>query len=94
MARHEDNLTRDMREAKRLGYGVHYGKYKADHPHTKEPEPPKTDPGKIITTCPCCGEQFVQTTPRPKKYCSEYCCRVYNNRKVKERREAEKEKET
>ncbi len=33
-----DNLDRDVREARRLGYGVRYGRYKADHPHTK-PDP-------------------------------------------------------
>lgn len=34
-----DNLERDVVAAMRLGYGVHYGAYKADHPHTRDCSP-------------------------------------------------------
>ena len=38
-----DNLDLDVRRAQLLGYGIHYGRYKADHPNTKqyETEPPE-----------------------------------------------------
>ena len=31
-----DNLDKDIRMAEKLGYGVHYGAFKADYPNTKE----------------------------------------------------------
>ena len=32
----KDNLELDSRMAMDLGYGVHYGRFKADHPHTMD----------------------------------------------------------
>jgi len=66
-----DNLDRDIREAQRLGYGVHYGHYKADHPYTADhsvdlvPEYP-------VKKCAECGEEFVPGRPG-QIYCSEEC---------------------
>lgn len=63
------NLDRDVREAARLGYGVHYGRYKADHPHTA----PAVEDGPPEKTVACghCGSLFV-----PKRYNQRYCCDV------------------
>lgn len=67
-----DNLARDVREALRLGYGVHYGHYKADHPHTAdhsvEPDPPKYPPRK----CKECEMEFIPTR-RDQRYCTDDC---------------------
>jgi len=61
-----------------LGYGVHYGHYKADHPHTRDtsldPEPEHKYPER---ECKNCGEPF-----RPHRgdqiYCCEECRIEYN----------------
>lgn len=75
-----DAIDRDMIEAERLGYGVHYGWYKADHPQTKETyqlEETRTHrrraPGKLYTiTCEICGKEFQSENSR-KKTCSPKC---------------------
>lgn len=79
MAKELDNIEMDMIEAERLGYGVQYGRYKADYPFTKEANEerrkrkPKTKPVQIyVFNCPVCGKEFT-TSRRNKKYCSEYC---------------------
>ena len=61
------NLDRDIKEAERLGYGVHYGQYKADHPG----ELPKAEEElpEETTKCAECGELFV-----PRKENQLYCC--------------------
>lgn len=67
-----DNLEKDVREAMRLGYGIHYGNYKVDHPHTRDdldmPPPPKHPPKK----CPECGIEFIPERAN-QKYCSADC---------------------
>ena len=82
-----DNLVKDVREAERLGYGVHYGHYKVDHPHTAdtsvdlEPEPTKRK-------CKECGEEFEPGNGN-QLYCSRKCRKrvsdraSYHRRKVK-----------
>ena len=76
-----DHVEYDVMRANELGYGPHYGKYKADHPDTLAefealtgPKVQKVDPMKAIRTCPHCGEKFVVTaTNRNKTYCSDNC---------------------
>ncbi len=74
-----DNLTRDCLAAERQG--VSYGQYKAQHPHTKvaREEPAEAD-GLQRKVCPECGETFINTGPRTRKFCSDYC---RNNAAVK-----------
>lgn len=70
-----DNLSKDVAAAQRLGYGVHYGRYKVDYPHTKDhsvdliPEMDDAIPPKY---CRHCGKPF-----NPKDghqvVCSEEC---------------------
>lgn len=73
-----DNLERDSAEALRPGYGVHYGRYKADHPHTRE----GTEPSESVTlpndTIPCryCGKLFAAEESgytKNARFCSEDC---------------------
>lgn len=66
--RKPDNLDLDVRRAELLGYGPHYGRYKADYPKTK----PDIVPDDLNTqACPVCGTRF---RPRKKqKYCCERC---------------------
>lgn len=66
-----DNLTRDVLAAEALGYGCHYGDYKADYPNTRDtPLPVRTENMK---TCPGCGKHFPSNgKPRPV-YCSMSC---------------------
>lgn len=77
-----DNIERDSLRALELGYGVHYGHYKADYPNTapREEEPDYEALG--YKECPECGKWF-----RPRG-CQRWCgdeCRV----KVSSRRQNE-----
>lgn len=80
------NLDRDIRMAEKLGYGVHYGLYKADHPHTKDIEVDVriAAPRK----CQNCGAVFYHERGN-KIYCSVRCqknagMRRHNQRKKEE----------
>lgn len=70
-----DNLVMDCRRAMELGYGVHYGHYKADHPHTRDtsldPEPEHKYPER---ECKNCGEPFW-----PHRGDQIYCCEECRN---------------
>ena len=73
-----DNLDRDIREAQRLGYGVHYGNYKADHPHTREvpADVAQAVPVKI-RTCKRCGKEFQYDRLNGLGFfCSENCKKI------------------
>lgn len=49
-----DNLEMDTKRALDLGYGVQYGRFKADHPHTMdEPIIREEDMGN----CQWCGDR-------------------------------------
>lgn len=68
-----DNLARDVKEALRLGYGVHYGNYKVDHPHTRDEYPEEDPPPKHPPrNCRFCGEEFLPTRG-DQIYCTEEC---------------------
>lgn len=98
--KHLDNLTRDVLEAERLGYGCHYGRYKADHPHTptaapaprRAPEKDKTHISERPRTCAMCGKTFYSSNPRPLKYCGPECAYEANQMHGKERYRRHREK--
>lgn len=83
--RPKDNIDLDMEDAERLGYGVQYGRFKADHPYTKEAHEAKLYPKKkqpqeeqlqvrkvYEKVCPVCGKKF--TTPViARVYCDDRC---------------------
>lgn len=84
--RPKDNIDLDMEDAERLGYGVHYGHYKADHPNTKEANEARLYPNKkqqpqqeqlrvrkvYENVCPVCGKKFT-TYNRLRVYCDDLC---------------------
>ena len=95
-----DNLDRDVREARRLGYGCHYGRYKADRPHTRElpPEEPVeaaagTVPEWELSRCRNCGKPF-RSNKSTRLYCSPQCRKLrkaaqdlqYSRRRAEQRR--------
>lgn len=74
-----DNIDLDMQDAERLGYGPHYGHFKADHPFTKEANESRLNNKKkgqtkmvYVFSCSTCGKEF--TTPnKSRKYCCDKC---------------------
>lgn len=97
-----DNLERDVRMAEKLGYGCHYGWYKADHPHTAEltdeeilglpvkgkKKKPAAKKGPEMTVCLWCGESFPATRHR-RQYCNDDCRRYAYEKVKRERKKAE-----
>lgn len=80
-----DNLSRDMIRAKALGYGVHYGKYKADHPGPTVITRPEVQEEEI-KICAYCGEPFsLIGRSRRSKYCSNTCFSVSNKKRAREK---------
>jgi hypothetical protein len=74
--RKPDNIDKDLAMAEKLGYGPHYGAYKADYPNTREPEPeivPVT-PDKDVydAVCPVCGKTFAKVHGL-QMYCCQRC---------------------
>lgn len=87
----KDNLTLDVLDAERLGYGPHYGHFKADHPQTAEANrarlggKPKRDPQpkKVYEfVCMGCGRKFT-TTSCKRRYCEDNCKSKYNGAKYR-----------
>lgn len=89
-----DHLEYDLMRSHELGYGPHYGKYKADHPETMAEYEAITGtekvqnvaPGKVELHCPHCGKTFYVSSLRAnKKYCSEECRKSANYERANER---------
>lgn len=82
------SLDEDLKEAKRLGYGVWYGRYKADHPgepvaaKTVVQEVPEEDPRYGV--CEVCGNPFRKYN-RHQKRCGGECTEIYHRRLDAER---------
>lgn len=77
-----DHIDYDVRQAEALGYGCHYGNYKADHPDTKAEyeaatgrvEKVKVAPDRLERACLQCGGKFYATVMQVnKKYCCDDC---------------------
>ena len=74
-------LDYDIQQAEALGYGPHYGDYKADHPDTRaeyeamldRAPRDKVTTGNYARTCEACGEVFYTTKRSVRKYCSPEC---------------------
>lgn len=84
------NLDKDIAMAEQLGYGPHYGAYKADHPCTREPGP---DPEIVPVTpekdvyeavCPICGKSFEKAHAL-QMYCCQRCKDVAKQRRHRAR---------
>lgn len=78
------NLDKDIRRAEKLGYGVHYGAYKADHPNTKEPEPQEIDPR--VKACRHCGRLFREDRGHRRIFCNDDCRIQHNAQKEYEKK--------
>ena len=87
--RPKDNIDLDMEAAERLGYGPHYGHYKADHPHTKDanearlyPKKKQEKPARKVweKVCPVCGKKFT-TTAVVRVYCDDSCKEKHDSKK-------------
>ena len=95
MARKLDNIDLDVIDADRLGYGPHYGHFKADHPYTKEANEPRlrknqkpAPPKKMYELkCHTCGALFEAKSPY-RRYC---CSKCKSMKKAKEKQKQEKE---
>lgn len=83
----QDNLTMDAIDAERAG--MTYGKYKAQHPNTKDAnearlaenrKQPRQSRKVYENTCLFCGEQFTTMDAR-QRYCGDVCKKRKNNAK-------------
>lgn len=74
-----DNIERDVILAERLGYGCHYGRYKADHPHTRVEEESAVEVKPLpdsLKPCRFCGKLFdpeMQGHTKARAFCSYEC---------------------
>lgn len=85
------NLDKDLAMMRKLGYGPHYGAYKADYPNTREKEPEVILDERDYGTCRNCGRRFSKKGRGYRKlYCDDTCRIQYNSRikyeKTQERR--------
>ena len=71
-----DNLAKDAFLA--IQNGMSYGQYMAKFKPPKEPLKKKKAIDYLYrTNCAGCGNEFVQSEKRSRKYCSERCRRKY-----------------
>lgn len=93
-----DNLERDVALAERLGYGCHYGRFKAVYPNTMDKsieeilgtgkaKRAKTKTVEVPETRKCkgCG-RVIQPGPYHKLYCNDDCKRYHYEKRKRERR--------
>ena len=83
------NLDRDLAEANRLGYGVWYGRYKADHPGEPVAAKPVvveevTEADLLDGICEICGKPFRKYNSQQKR-CSGGCSEVAHRRMMAEK---------
>lgn len=90
----QDHLEYDVMRAEALGYGCHYGAYKADRPETRADfeadtgivEIKKVDTSKVEKKCQHCGGVFYAGGLGTKKvYCSDECRQRANDERERER---------
>lgn len=84
------NLDKDLAMMEKLGYGPHYGAYKADYPHTMEKQPDEILHDHNFRPCRNCGAMMRLDRGRRKLYCDDFCRRQYESKmayeKTQERR--------
>lgn len=81
-----DNLDRDVAMAMKLGYGVHYGDYKTNHPNTREKEPEQILDPNEYGICRNCGKMFPKRGRGYRKlYCDDVCRMKYSYKVTRER---------
>ena len=78
-------LDKDIMMAEKLGYGIHYGWYKADHPHTIYQESkPETDTFCLKCNAPIYNPRYNQ------KYCCTRCQSIAGASRYYQRRKESK----
>lgn len=93
-----DNLTLDAIDAELAG--MTYGKYKAQHPNTKEEnearlkeQPKRTQPrAHYVFYCRGCGEKFT-TTNAKRIYCCDECKKTKDSERYRALRSKKTKKE-
>ena len=90
----QDHLEYDVMRAEALGYGCHYGAYKADHLETRADfeadtgivEIKKVDTSKVEKKCQHCGGVFYAKGQDMRRvYCSDECRQQANAERERER---------
>lgn len=82
------NLDYDIAMAQKLGYGVWYGRYKADHPYTKDEEQEEIVYDKGVGACEYCGRLFRKDRGMRRRFCNDQC--RYQYRKQEQLQEENK----
>ena len=67
-----DNLSMEMIQCKKDGFGFHYGKWKARQ-EWKPIKPVEEEPKGTKRICPQCGKEFVYFTKHYRKFCGDIC---------------------
>ena len=81
-----DRLEMDSVLMEKMGYGIHYGKYKADHPRTEELAHFLQGKPEEKKSCAFCGREF-KSNDRRKIYCNDDCkVRAREKRKQESKR--------
>lgn len=95
----KDNLTLDAMDAERAG--MTYGKYKAQHPNTKEEnearlkELPQRTPHPrqvYVYYCRGCGNKFISTNKK-RVFCCDECKKTKENERARAKRAKKKMEE-
>lgn len=95
----QDHLEYDVIQAEALGYGCHYGAYKADHPETLEKfeaetgvvQVKKVDTDRKERKCPQCGATFyTKGLAGYKIYCCDECRQQASAERERERAKVQK----
>lgn len=77
-----DNLSAEMIQCKKDGFGCHYGKWKALQGAKPIPKPELPDDN--ISYCLYCGKKFVNKSGR-KRFCDHTCSNLHNYYQNRER---------
>lgn len=85
-----DNLSKDMIQCEKDGYGVHYGRWKAAQNPVKIEKPPLPSDWRV---CAWCGTPFKLKTNRKRLYCEISCQRTAQNEKDKQKKKERGTKE-
>jgi len=90
--RPRDNLELDVMDGERLGYGCHYGNFKADHPRTKALNEARLNPKKKAVTSkaekgrPRVTPEYERVCPVcGQKFTANHSRRIYCSEKCKAR---------
>lgn len=67
-----DNLSMEMIQCRKDGFGCHYGQWKAQQ-ERKPIKPVKVETEGTKRICEYCGKEFVYFTKHNRKFCGDIC---------------------